>query len=246
MTSSLFSRFGRAGLVAGVMALTVGTSCAQDQEFLLVENAVWFDPSDRTGCELTETSPIPILMTVDVGFDTRIGMGFVVTNQAADISEQSGIDDNEIKIETAEVTLSFTGGGVSPASFDVPVATNSIPSGETGVVVFSLPFTVTESLRSTMAGLPAGNVEVLELEVVFKGRRKGQIAGTKLGVVESRPFSFPFDVCLGCLSSCLPDSECGGDAGALVCADSPVQGEWIGVCGFAQGVAIYAAGCTPP
>jgi hypothetical protein len=172
-------------------------------------------------------------------------MAFIVANeQVPNLGSNTGIDDTEVFMETAEVTLSFTGGGVSGNTFEVPIPTNSIPGGESEIFLIQIPADVASSLRTTMAGLPAGSIEFLEMEVVFKGRRNGQVGGSKIGVVETRPYSFPFQICHACLGACLAAEECGGVAGdPLVC---PSDMAWSGVCGFAQGLSVIGPGCTPP
>lgn len=243
MTSSPSSRLARAGLLAGLMTLTAGVACVQDQDFLIVERALFFD--GRDSCVLTGSEPTPLAMSVDVSFGGPIGMGFLVTNeQTPNAGSNTGIDDTEVFMETAEVTLSFTGGGVSTNTFEVPIPTNSIPGGESEIFLIQIPADVSASVSETMAGLPAGTVEFLEMEVIFKGRRTGQVGGTKLGVVETRPYTFPFQICYGCLQTCLPAEECGGVEGdAPVC---PNMSAWAGVCGFAQNLTVFNPLCDAP
>jgi hypothetical protein len=243
-TPSLSSRLARAGLLAGLSTLTAGTACVQDQDFLIVDRAVWFEEPDE--CTLTGDEPTPLSMPVDVSYlNAPIGMAFVVSNlQTPNLRSNTGIDDTEIYVETAEVTLSFSGGGVSGSTFEASVPTNSIPGGDEDVFLVEIPSEVGASLRTTMAGLPPGSVEYLEMEVVFKGRRSGQVAGGKLGAVETRPYTFPFTICHECLGRCLPAEDCGGMAGdPPVCPTSMV---WSGVCGFPQGLAVYPPGCELP
>lgn len=227
MVASFSRRHARAGLIAGLIALTVGSACAQDQDFLIIERAVWF--GDRESCTLSAGDESPLNMTVDVSFDTRIGMGFVVTNnQSPNPGSNTGIDDSEVVIESAEVNLSFSGGAVSSESFEVTVPTNSIPGGGSEVVLVQIPTEVTQSLR---AGMSPGQFETLEMEVVFKARKYGQAGNSKLGEVESRAYTFPFEICLGCLADC------------NVCGTCPSATEWVGACGFAQGISVYHPIC---
>ncbi len=229
-----FSRFRVAALLA-VSTLPAATACVQNQDLVIVERAVWFP--DRDDCTLGDDSPLA--MTVDVAFDTRIGMGFLIANhQVKNKGSNTGVDDTEIRIDTAEVTLSFSGGGISSDSFEVTVPSNSFSGGETEPHLIQLPASVAESLRETMEGLPPGSIEVLEMDVVFKGRRTGQVGNTKLGSVKTPAYTYPFDICLGCLGACgTVDEACAGAC--------PTVTEWVGTCGFAQGLSVVFPTCDP-
>lgn len=246
MTSSPSSRLARAGLFAGLMTLTASTACVGEQEFVVVERAIFFDGDS---CLLTDSSPSQAMMTIDVGyFGGSIAMGFVVTNnQVPDSGSASGVDDSEVVLDTAEVTLSFSGGGLAVSSFEVPIPSTSIGSGDTVIHLVEVPSGVADSVRTTMAGLGEGSYEYLDMEVIFKGRRMGQVGKGKLGAVETRPFTFPFEICYGCLALCLPATDCGGVAGdPNVCPAPPNPDILInGLCGHAQGGYVYAQGCSP-
>ena len=204
--------------------------CVQDQDFLIVERATWFNGRDN--CALSNGGDTPLAMAVDVAYDTQIGMAFIVANnQSPNANSNTGIDDSEIQIESAEVNLSFSGGAIEGGSFEAAVPTDSIKGGDSAVFLVRIPTQVTQSLRSAMSGLPEGSIETLEMDVVFKGRKTGQAGNTKLGEVETRPYTYPFDICLDCLTDC---DECG---------TCPTQTEWVGSCGFAQGVSIYHPVC---
>ncbi|KIG17285.1 hypothetical protein DB30_03468 [Enhygromyxa salina] len=224
------------------MALTAATGCVEDQEYVIVERAIWFDDT-ATECTLTGSEPTPLSMTVDVAFSSPIGMAFVVANQQLpNANSNTGIDDTEVVLETAEVSLTFTGGGISANSFEIPVHSNSIPGGGSDIYLIEVPSEVGASLRTTMAALPAGSVEYLEMEVVFKGRRSSQIGKSKLGSIETRPYVFPFSVCSDCLGQCLPATECGGmEDDPPLCATDTI---WAGVCGFAQGARVVHPLCA--
>lgn len=240
MISSLSFRMFRVGLLAGLALLTAGSACVQSQDLLVVDRAVWFNGRDN--CGLGGSEDTPLAMAVDVKFDTRIGMAFLVTNnQSVNPNSNTGIDDSEVQIETADVNLSFSGGAVSGGSFEVQLPTNQIPGGSSETFLIQIPSSVSESLRATMQGLPASSYETLEMEVVFKGRKYGQVGGSKLGVVETPPYIYPFEVCYGCLEYCGDGTAC--ESGAPTC---PTETEWDGSCGFAQGVSIVHPTCTPP
>jgi hypothetical protein len=226
-----------ATLATAAFGAVLGTACVQEQDYLIVERAVWFP--DRDSCALTGSEDTPLAMAVDVKFDTRIGMAFLVANNMSP-NEQSntGIDDSEIRIESAEVSLSFSGGAVSGAQFEVTLPSNSIIGGESEPFLVQIPSSVTESLRATMAGLPEGTVETLEMSVVFRGHRSSSVGKSKLGSVRTPDYVFPFEICYGCLETCLDATSCGTEP---LC---PTETEWVGYCGFAQGVSVTHPACT--
>jgi hypothetical protein len=241
---NLFSRFRVARLAmlttlaVGAVGITLGSGCVQDQDYLVVERAVWFD--DPASCTLSD-DVTPLTMPVDVSFASQIAMGFLITNnQSPNANSNSGIDDSEIQIQTADVSLSFSGGGVSGGSFTVTLPSNSILGGESEAFLVRIPHEVGDSLRATMQGLPESTYETLEMEVVFHGRRTGQAGGTKLGSVKTAPYVYPFDVCLGCLSYCQTAEACNTPE---LC---PTEAEWRGVCGYAQGARVVHSECASP
>jgi hypothetical protein len=219
----------RTGLIAGlasIMALAA-SACVQDQDFLIVERAVWF--TERDNCTLSDNTESPLNMTADVSFNTRIGMGFIITNnQSPNPGSNTGIDDSEVMIESAEVNLSFSGGAVTGGSYELTIPSNSIAGGDSQVVFVQIPTEVTDSLR---AGMSPGQFETLEMEVVFKGRKHGQTGKSKLGRIEARAFTYPIEICHGCLADC---SQCG---------TCPTATAWVGTCGFAQGDSVYHPIC---
>jgi hypothetical protein len=216
----------RGGAFAALASLA-GVGCADNQDYLIVDNAVWFDSRDN--CALSASSPTPLAMTVDVSFDTRIGMAFVVSNrQSPNGNSNSGVDDSEVQIQTAEVSLA----GAASDTFELPVPSNSIPGGESEVILVQVPTEVVTAIRGSVG---AGDYETLEMAVVFKGQRTGSVGKTKLGEVETRPYIYPLEVCNGCLAACDYTDSCDPSC--------PTATEWVGACGFAQGVSIYHPSC---
>ncbi|MFO7563705.1 MAG: hypothetical protein R6X02_13740 [Enhygromyxa sp.] len=217
----------RKSLVAALVALVAGSACVQDQDFLIVERALWF--GDRDDCTLGGSQETPLALAVDVSFDTRIGMGFLVTNnQSPNPGSNTGLDDSEVIIESAEVNLAFSGGAVAGGSFEVTLPSNSLGGGQSEAFLIQVPTEVSQSLRG---GMTPGQFETLEMEVVFKGRKYGQAGNSKLGEIQSRAYTFPFELCHGCLADC------------SVCGVCPSTNEWVGTCGFAQGLPIYHPSC---
>jgi hypothetical protein len=219
------STTGRHSLFVGLLALACASACVQEQDYVIVERAVWFP--DREDCTMDASGASPLAMAVDVSFPTRIGMGFVITNEQPPSVTNNGIDNSTIEIETAEVTLSYSGGAVASASFEQTMPNNSIRGEDSQVFLVQVPTEVTDSLR---ASLSPGQFETLEMAVVFVGRRTGASGGKKLGEIRTREYTYPFDICSGCLINC----DCG------TCPDTT---NWTGTCGFAQGLPIVFPGC---
>ena len=241
MISSLFARLLPKSLLIGSALLVSSTACVQDQEFLIVDRAVWFD---ATTCSLTGTEAAVSNLTADVKFSgTRIGVGLVVTNYTStNPQSNTGLDDSEIVLDGAEVVLSFSGGGISANAFAAPIGQLSLFGGDTQSVVVEVPTSVVDSLRSTMESLPAGSVETLDMEITLTGRKSGASGPGGLGKVEARTFSYPLQICYGCMEVCLPATDCGGVEGdPPVCPTETVWGG--GTCGYAQGP-VYNPACT--
>jgi hypothetical protein len=232
-----FSQLRVARLATLTTALAVGTACVADQDYVIVERAVWF--ADRDDCSLSDDTPVA--MTVDVSFSSPIGMGFLLSNnQTSNANSNTGIDDSEVVMESADVTLSFSGGAVAGSSFTVTVPSTAILGGESEPFLIQVPASVTDSLRTTMESLPANSIEVLEMEVVFRGRRSNQVGNSKLGSITTRPFVYPLDICYGCLSFCQTADQC---TTAETC---PTSTDWTGTCGFAQGLSVFSPACEAP
>lgn len=233
-----FSRFrvARFAMLATVaVGLTLTSACVEDQDLVVIERALWF--TDGETCELGESDPSPLALVSDVSFvGARVAIGVLVTNnQAKNINSNTGLDDAEIELETAEISLSFSAGGVSPSSFEFTVPNNSIGGESSGVLLLQLPPEVTESLAATMANLPATSYETLDLEVVLHGKRTNLVGKGKLGEVHTRPFTYPLEICYGCLANCSPDDAC------TMC---PTSTDWAGTCGFAQGADVVHPTCV--
>lgn len=241
MTTRPSFRSFRAGLFAGLTTLAALTSCVQDQEFLIIEHAVPF----ASDCSLDSSSDVYSgQLVTDVYFSGEIHLGISVANLASPYAgSNTGIDDSEIVLETAEVSLSFSGGGVAGGAFEAPIPSISLSGGDTAPVVIRIPTDVVDSLNATMSGLGPGSHETLVADIIVKGRKAGAISpGTgKLGAVESRSFTFPIDVCYQCLADC---TTCAGQ----VCPAVGQVDAWYAAgenaaCGGPQGTQVTPAEC---
>jgi hypothetical protein len=234
-----FSRFrvARFAMLATVaVGLTPISACVEDQDLVIIERAIWY--ADGATCELSTSDPSLLSLASDVSYEgARVAIALVVTNnQAKNINSNTGLDDAEIELETAEVSFSFSAGGVSPGSAVITVPNISIPGEESGIVELQFPPELTESLRATMAGLPTTGYEILEAEIVIRGKRTNLVGNnSKLGSVHTRPFTYPIEICYGCLTNCYPTDDCGGTC--------PTTTDWVGICGFAQGADVVHPSC---
>jgi hypothetical protein len=183
-------------------------SCVEDQELFIISYAVGLDTDCTVGSTRISTD------TLDVSADAPIGLGLVLENlQTGNSGSNTGLsDDGEIKLEHAEVTLSLEG---FSAGYEVPLASDSLPSSSSLSVFVQLPSTVTSEIRGAVA---PGSVQIMTMSVVVVGDRTGQAGKGSLGEVRTRQYDFPFQVCSGCVgcitncglaqaSTCDPDEE---------------------------------------
>ncbi|EDM74736.1 hypothetical protein PPSIR1_35472 [Plesiocystis pacifica SIR-1] len=234
LASSIVSRCALAGTLA--FTAFTGLGCVDEQDHLVISRAVWFDARDN--CVLSNNTASPLNMVADVSFDTQIGMGFVVeNNQIQNAGSNTGIDDSVVQLLSADVTFTYSG-GAAPTGFNSPIPQTSIAGGESDVVLVDIPTSITEQLRGTLS---EGVIEVLEMTVVIKARRTDSISDDgPLGKIETQEFTYPLEICLGCLRYCGAPSdseECVG-----VC---PSTTGFSGTCGYAQGLPVSAPGCEP-
>ena len=241
MYSSLVSRFLRASVFAGLACLVGNTGCVQDQETLIIERAVWFDDS----CTLQAgTNSSLASLTADVSFTgTELAFGVIVTNNAiTSPGSNTNLDDSEIYMESVDVTLGFSGGGLATSGFNVPLPTDSLRGGDSQTFLIRVPTDVAASISSQLG---EGETEILEVEVVFNARKNASVTENgKLGTIQSRAYTFPLNVCNGCLRTCLSAMDCPNgtpDANGLVC---PTADNWAGPCGFAVGGQVVAPECA--
>lgn len=221
----------RAGLGALALGLSLAAGgCAEHQDFVTIDRAVWF--SDGQSCSLNAGGESLAAMTLDASFETPIGLGVVVTNnQSTNPGSNTGIDDTQVRIESAEISLALADGPVGEP-FELSLPSNTLAGNDSEVFLVRVGSEATASVRSRLEGRPAGTIEQLEMTVVVKGERTARVGRSRLGQFESAPFTFPLDVCLGCLVDC----TCG----------CPTATEFAGTCGFAQGTGVTTPGCTGP
>lgn len=236
-------------LVVGA-ALVVG--CAENEESLLVLNVpAWAD--DGTCVVVPNMDGLSLTTGVlDLSFGTPYAMPASLFNNTAEQEEGSnnaGIITNELQLLDADVDLSMAqapeiidglrDSNPSLVSFNVPMPTVSIlPQQLQGVLVEVVPQPTAAALRDAVfAEFGMDARATLEAKVVFHASRSGNTIG-KVGGVDSRDFSFPIQLCFGCLVTC---SSC--DDGQCPVGDFGIAG---GVCGNAQDLDLYPAACDEP
>jgi hypothetical protein len=236
------------------VAVAVSTACAGEQESLIVTHApIWPASGD---CVVDAGQNTGMLSgTLDLSFGTPYMMPAILVNQLAPQqagNQNSGIDNSEVQLSSADVDLELPQapdiiGGLSEINdalvdFRVPLATVSIPGGARhGVAVEVVPRATALALAEDVARfqpdtpIVEGAPTVLRLlaNVTFNASRTGNTSG-RIGTVQSRTFSFPIDVCIGCMIDC---STCPG----RTCPENPI---WEGfICGNAQDAPLVPAQC---
>jgi hypothetical protein len=236
--------------VVTLLAL-LGTGCAENEESLIVLMApAW----EMGGCVITadtSAASLPYGM-LDLTYGTPYAMPAILLNNTAEEAanaNNSGVQSNELQLIDADVDLSMPQApdvlealrdmDESLVSFNVPLSTNSLPpGGAAGVLVEVIPQRTSMALGDVIAAQIGANAKLtVQAAVQFHASRSGNSIG-KVGEIDARDFSFPIQVCFGCLTTCVscPDAEC------------PVEAtEWGGgVCGNAQDLEVYPAVCGAP
>jgi hypothetical protein len=236
-----------------LLALSLGAAlfpaCADQQESLIVLHAPFW-PEDGA-CSVDPSVEEGLLRgTLDVTQGTPYLMPAAVLNNLAaqDATDNNaGIITNEVQITGASVKLESAQDPVmidvledmndALVDFDVDVASVSVPPGE--IAGFAVEVISEEASKQMGAYLLAEHGAEAQLivtaKVVFHGLRAGTSVG-KIGILDAREFSFPIQLCQGCLLDC---SGCPDDS---FCTITPGQFSG-GVCGNAQDFGIAPPGC---
>jgi hypothetical protein len=237
-----------------VLAGLATSGCADEQESLIVLRAPAWGSSDE--CVIDAGQELGLLRGVlDVSFGTPYLLGLAVQSQLVAQSSgatNSGVVTNEVQLLEADVRLSSDNApeiidGLEARNeafvdFTYPLATDSVAPGEAvGVGIEVIGAGASQALAEELAAFdPSGvtsNVTVLA-EVVIRGKSSGNTAGD-IGIIEARSYSFPINLCFGCLFTCETCEE------GICPADDP---SWHGgVCnGLAQDLPIVPSSCELP
>ena len=254
------------------MAAMMATGCAQEQESLIVLHApAW----DEAGMCLVDGANDTAMADglLDVAAGTPYEMPVVLLNQLQgqpSMMTNNQIDNGELQLIAADVSLRMpqqpgiiddvvadteTRGSVE---FTVDISTISLGGEERqGFLVEVVPQTTAVALAAAIRADPDLNESSrpkLIADVVFRARRTGNRVG-KVGEIESRTFSYPIELCLGCLVTC---ALCPDAARAETCAmqkaeavsgtSSSVNNGGIagGICGNAQDFFVAPSYCGNP
>ena len=229
-------------------ALATASSCAEEQSSLIVVGVTGLSTEDETGLCVPVENTVLSRGVLDASFGTPYLLAVELRNQLQpQMNNNSGIDNSEIQLRDVDVKMSLpqapevleavAARDENLVEFFLPLPTNSLPAQSSTVIpVEVVPANTTAALAEEMAAqLASGTQVTLVVELEFHGERTGGSVG-ELGVVDARTYSFPIDLCLGCLVSC---STCPGG----VC---PVEAsDYVGgVCGNAQDQPLRPSGCV--
>lgn len=195
---------------------------------------------------------------LDVSFPgTGMTQPIVVQNQ---LSQQQttgtgggGIQTGEVRVseQITEVWFATEGAdALGHVDYTVPLASTSIAPGASQGLFLEMPSSIVDEVRDRVTAQFGSQVTV---PMLMKARIRGLRSGTGTGrEIESREFTFPFDVCFGCLRACLSttvsvDDGMGNTTDTDLCtvdncANNP--GLTGGSCGNAYGGPVYPACCT--
>jgi len=235
--------------VAALLAVGMASSCAQQEEALIVSHSPAFvdgdcfaDPSQNTQLQRG---------VLDVAYGTAYTLPVVLTNNLGarpGTTSNTGVENGELQLRDVDVTLTMeqapdvlravAAQNGAFVEFSQTLASVSLqPGQETGVLVDVITDGASRALRDAIqANLDAGARPIVTAEVVFHATRTGNSTGS-LGVIDARAYTFPIQVCIGCLpvtcETC-PDAQCPPDAA------------FVGPCGNAQDSVLVPSVCEAP
>lgn len=235
-------------LLLATAALTGG--CADNQETLIVLFAPQWD--DQGSCTIDSATDEALLHgTLDLSFRTPYIMPALLLNNSGDQRKNNtGVDSNEIQVIDAEVTLDSPQdpdllGNIDDTytHFTAALSTNSISAGETiGLGVEVIPQGTVNELANAFVDMAPGAKVTVRANVVFHGTRTNNDVG-KVGSVKARDFSFPINLCDGCLLYCGGCTDEEGQVNGCPVNLGAVEG---GVCGNAQDLPLWPSACDGP
>ena len=248
------SRTLLAAVVTCALFAPVGCVADEGQSSLIVLGAVPFEEGGE--CVAPNSSSVWLAKGVlDVSFaGTGMTQPAVIQNQLnSSMLQNSNIQNAEVRLSEQLVEIVFAtegGGSLGAVEFTQPMAATSIAPGASQGFFFDVPSSIVDEIRDRVIAQFGSEVTV---PMLMKARVRGLRSGTGTGRdVESREFTFPFDVCFGCLRTCVPttdsvDDGMGGTVDSDLCSlenclnNAALSG---GSCGNAYGAPVYPACCT--
>lgn len=231
-------------------ACSLFSGCGGDQEAILITHAV---PVSEE-CVADPTSMVRSAGdVVDVSFtNTGFVAALVVVNnltQTGATGTNSGIEASEMKVTDAIVDLSMPSNpaiidavrlqDASFVNFSLPLASNSFVGQESIAVFVSVPPSTLQAIAGQMQNAGVDRAQMI-MSTSIRAQRASN--SSKSGIIESRTFEYPVEVCLGCLRACEPQADDPTACTADVCTNEPdyVAG---GSCGNAQTKAVLPECC---
>jgi hypothetical protein len=235
-------------LAMGALSLP---SCTADQEALLVTNAFVIEQTDEGFCAAGST--ILSRDVLDVSFNTGYTAAFSVLNNLTQtgVDTNSGVEGSEMKLTDVIVELSMPSNpeiisgvtAMEPAltRFSTPIATTSFSGQELYTTFVVVPPESITAIGAEMVSSGVGSTTMI-MSVIFRAQRSSNSGAGDSGIVESRSFELPINVCAGtdCLRNCpgVSDGSCSIDE----CNSGVLIGSG-GVCGNAQSYATAPLCC---
>ena len=249
----LLSTFSKMGFL-GLAAASALSGCVDDggQASLVVLGAT---PLAAGACAAPSSSgqytPSGVL---DISFEnTAVDQPAVILNQMSNDVDGDNIPTNEIRLKEQQTIISFVAANSSDLptfEYTIPIASISVAPGATQGLFLRIPITIIDEIRANVsAQYGEGGVVPMLMTSKIVGIRSGTGTGTE---VESREFTFPIDMCFGCLRSCNStvlsvDDGMGGTNDVELCtADNCLSGPRAdgGYCGNAYGLGVTPVCCS--
>jgi hypothetical protein len=245
----------RALLAASTLAATTLLGgCADEQETLVVLNAVAWQGAGECSIGSSGTSQILNNGVLDTSFGTGFVAPLLVANQAnrsGGVSgSNQGTDTTEVQLSDVDVTVSIPqapeiqdaldGQNSAYLDFNAPLQSVSLSSSSTrGIIVEVLTPPAVQALNAELTSrFDPGTSVTLVADIVINAKRSGNTSG-KIGVISARTFSYPITACSGCLIDCsgCPMGQCPAST-----PDMPITYSG-GVCNNAQDFPMVPTGC---
>ncbi len=229
--------------------------CAGEQEALIVLNvAAPMETEDTQSGDVTCQWMAGGLTLPSGSLDVRsLGpyqMAPVLLNNLlpqAEANNNSSTDNTELQLtDRIDITLNLPS-DISidlPSAYTLPNSTISLSAGDQIVpLIDAIPADYTAALADAMSGMESSERVNASVDIVFHATRSANRRG-RAGVIDSRAFTFPIELCYGCL---LELCTCNDGA----CISEPQNDRYFGRCGRAQdadliGQAFECAAAFPP
>jgi hypothetical protein len=226
------------------------SACAKEEESIIVLNAVAPTADESASCMISASDTPFGEGLVDLSFDTGYTLGLNVRNNLAAVkNSNTGIDDSEMFIESADVRLdipqdpglidNISSGDSSLIEFNQVLANTSLSSQDEVGVAVDVPRASLEAIGNAVGsshGTGPDTRVTMTVSVVLHAIRAANTLPGGVGDVEAREFTFPVEICFNCLRDC---SACAPDSG--VCTGTNVGS---GICGNAQDSGAQPLDCT--